>query len=183
VLCAGTKLKHGKNLGAGINGQPEPQHLRMAAEPGAQFVQLQARELEMARWERSCRVCACSPARDRKAGDGGLSVAEDPFGSRKIQPFGQRREHHCDLVRGGFQTVQGSVAPGSERGMAGLTAERLDALSTTVLAIADQSVDVSIGDAEVRALLIGTGEARGVHPLGRSPPAFDLAPGTHRSRR
>src|SRR5215831_17249770 len=33
VLCAGTELKHGKNLGAGINGQPEPQHLRMAAEP------------------------------------------------------------------------------------------------------------------------------------------------------
>jgi hypothetical protein len=48
VLCAGTKLKHGKNLGAGINGQPEPEHLRMAAEPGAQFVQLQVRELEMA---------------------------------------------------------------------------------------------------------------------------------------
>jgi hypothetical protein len=70
-----------------------------------------------------------------------------------------------------------------ERGMAGLTAERLDLLSTTVLAIADQRMDLSIGDAEVGALLIGTGEAGGVHPLGRSPPAFDLAPGAHRSRR
>jgi hypothetical protein len=127
-------------------------------------------------------LCVLSSS-GQPGGDGGLSVAEDSFGSRKIQPFSQRREHHCDLVRGGFQTVQGSVAPGSERGMAGLTAERLDLLSTTVLAIAGQSVDLSIGDAEVRALLIGTGEAGGVHPLGRSPPAFDLAPGAHRSRR
>jgi hypothetical protein len=48
VLCAGTQLKHGKNLGAGIDRQPEPQHLRMASEPSAQFVQLQVLEVEMA---------------------------------------------------------------------------------------------------------------------------------------
>ncbi len=171
VLCAGTELKHGKNLGAGINGQPEPQHLRMAAEPGAQFVQLQVRELEMAEGALVQGLCMLSSSR-KPDGDGGLSVAEDPFGSRKIQPFGQRREHHCDLVRGGFQTVQGRVAPGSERGMAGLTAERLDLLSTTVLAIANQSMDLSIGDAEVGALLIGTGEAGGVHPSGALPAGF-----------
>jgi hypothetical protein len=27
VLCAGTELKHRKNLGEGINGQPEPKNL------------------------------------------------------------------------------------------------------------------------------------------------------------
>jgi hypothetical protein len=182
VLCTGTQLKHGKNLGAGIDGQPEPQHLRMASEPSAQFVQLQVREVKMAEGALVQGLCVLSSS-GKPGGDGGLSIAEDPFGSRKIQPFGQRREHHCDLVGGGFQTVQGSVAPGSERGMAGLTAERLDLLSTTVLAIADQSVDLSIGDAEVGALLIGTGVALTIHPLGRSPPAFDLAPGAHRSRR
>jgi hypothetical protein len=44
-------------------------------------------------------------------------------------------------------------------------------------AISDQRVAVSISDAEVRALLIGAGEALGLHPLGGSPPAFHLTPG------
>jgi hypothetical protein len=30
--------------------------------------------------------------------DGGLSKAEDPLGSGRVQPFGQRREHHGDLL-------------------------------------------------------------------------------------
>ena len=61
------------------------------------------------RWQkkRSCKVCACSPARVRKARDGGLSVAKDPFGSGRVQPFGQRREHHGDLLRGVFRRYKG----------------------------------------------------------------------------
>jgi hypothetical protein len=47
VLRAGTQLEDGKNLGAGINGQPEPEHLFGTAQAGAQFVQLQVREVEM----------------------------------------------------------------------------------------------------------------------------------------
>jgi hypothetical protein len=39
-LCSGAKLKHRKNLGEGIDGQPEPEYLFGAAEPRAQFVQL-----------------------------------------------------------------------------------------------------------------------------------------------
>ncbi len=101
-----------------------------------------------------------------------MSKAEDPFGSRRIQPFGQCREHDGDVVIRGFQTVQGSVAPGSEGGAAGLTAKGLDALGMPMLAIADQSVNVRIGDAEVRALLIGTGIAVGVDPDGARPGDF-----------
>jgi hypothetical protein len=67
--------------------------------------------------------------------------------------------------------------------MAGLAAERLDLLSTTMLAIPNQRVGVRIGVAEVLALLIGTGIAFGVHALGGSSPAFHLAPGAHRPRR
>jgi hypothetical protein len=48
VLRAGAELEHRQNLGASIDGQPQPQYLRMAAEPGSQLVQLQLRELEMA---------------------------------------------------------------------------------------------------------------------------------------
>jgi hypothetical protein len=43
VLRAGTEIEHGKKLRKGIDGQPQPQHLLIAAQPGAQFVQLEVR--------------------------------------------------------------------------------------------------------------------------------------------
>ena len=64
-----------------------------------------------------------------------------------------------------------------------LTAKRLDALGLAMLAIADQRVDLSIGDPEIRTLRVGTGETLRVYALGSSSPAFHLAPGPHRQRR
>src|SRR6266704_3691013 len=116
-------------------------------------------------------------------GDGDLSKAEDTLSSRRIQSFGQRRQHHCDLVRGGFQTKEGRVEPGSERSVAGLTAKGLDPLGTSMLAIPDQSTNVCVCDFKVGTLSVRTGEALGVHPLRCSPAAFHLSPGTHRQRR
>ena len=110
-------------------------------------------------------------------GDGGLSKAEDPFSSRRVQPFGQRREHYGDLISGSFQPVERRVAPGSERGAASLTAKRLDVLSLAVLAITNQRMNLSISNAEVQALLVGTGVPIGVDSLGCSRAAFDLAKG------
>ena len=48
VLRARTELKDRKNLGEGINGQPEPQDLLGVAQPGAELVQLEVRQLEVA---------------------------------------------------------------------------------------------------------------------------------------
>jgi hypothetical protein len=62
--------------------------------------------------------------------------------------------------------------------MAGLTAKGLDPLVTAMLAIANESMDVSIGDPEVGALSVGTGVALCVDLLRCSPAAFHLAPGT-----
>jgi hypothetical protein len=70
------------------------------------------------------------------------------------------------------------VAPGSERGAAGRTSKGLDLLGLAMPAIPDKCVDVSIGDAEVRALLVRTGEALGLYPLGGPSAAFHLTPGT-----
>ena len=123
------------------------------------------------------------PSTSQPGGDGRLSVVEDPFGSRRAGPFGQRREHDCDLLGGGFQTIQGSVTSSTERGAAGLTAKRLDALSMAMLAISNESMDSSVSDAKVRALRVGTGEPLSVYSLRCSSAAFDLAPGTYRSRR
>ena len=76
---------------------------------------------------------------------------------------------------GGFQTIQ--------RGVVGLTTKRLDPLDMAMLAITDQGMDLSIGDPEVRALLVGTSEPLVVDAFGGSPSAFHLRPGTHRYRR
>ena len=127
--------------------------------------------------ELSVPACASEPG-----GDGGLTIPEDPFGGGSVQSFGQRRQHHGDLLGRGFQTVQGGVAPGRERGRAGLTVKRLDPLGMPMLAISDEGMDLSIGDPVVGALLVGTSEPRGVYPLGGSSAAFHLAPGAHRRR-
>ena len=75
-------------------------------------------------------------------------------------------------MRRGFQTVQGSVAPGSESGTAGRTSKHLDSLGMAMLAIPDQRMNVSLGDPEVRAPLIRTGVAVGVHASGVLPAGF-----------
>jgi hypothetical protein len=51
-----------------------------------------------------------------------------------------------------------------------------------MLAIANQRMNVNVCNPEVGTLVVGTGIALGVHALGGAPPAFDLEPGTHRSR-
>ena len=181
ALRAGAELKHRQNLGARIDGQPQPEHLGGTAQSGAQFVQLQVREVEIAEAalmeDLSVPACASEPGGDRR-----LTIAEDAFSRGSVQPFGECRQHLGDLLGGGFQMVQRSIASSTERGVAGLTTERLDRLSTTMFAISDQRVDVSFGDPEVRAWSVGTSEAFGGYPLGGSPPAFDLAPGAHRRR-
>jgi hypothetical protein len=134
------------------------------------------------RKERSCKIRACSPARIRKARDGRLPVAEDPQGFGRVEPFGQRRQDPCDLLRRGFQPVRWGMASCTERGATGLTTERLDSLGSAMLAIPDERVNVSIGDAEVRALLIGTSEACGGYSPGGSSAAFHLTPGANKPR-
>jgi hypothetical protein len=153
-----------------------------AAQSGSNFVQLQVREVQGAEAalmeDLSVPACPSEPPRDA-----GLSKAEDPRGGGSIQPFSQRREHHGDLVRGGFQAIQGRVASGTEGAVAGRTSEGLDALSRAMLAISDERMDLRISIAEVRALRVGTGEALGVDSLRCSSAAFDLTPGPHRSMR
>jgi len=113
-------------------------------------------------------------------GDCGLTIAEDPFGGGRIYPFSQGREHNGDLLRGGFQTIQGRVPPASERGVASRTSKRLDLLSTPMLAVPDTRLEVSVCDTKGRALLLRTGKALAGDPLGGFPSAFHLRPGTHR---
>ena len=178
MLRARTQREYRQHLRARIDGQPYPQHLRGAAQPRAQFVQLQVRESQMVEGplvqRLSVLACPREPPRD-----GGLSGAEHPRGRRGIQPFGQCSQYHGNLVRRGFQAIQGGVASSTEGGVARLAAERLDRLSTTMFTVADQGVDVRFCVPEVRALPVGTGKALSGDALRSSSPAFDLAPGTY----
>jgi len=88
VLRAGTELKHGKNLRAGVDGQPQPENLFVAAQPGSQFIQLEVRELEITEGALVQGLRMLASAR-QPGGDGGLSVAEDTLGSGSIQSFGE----------------------------------------------------------------------------------------------
>ena len=182
VLGAGTELKHRKNLGARIDGQPEPEHLLGVAQPGAQFVQLKVRKVEVFEVA-SVQRLRVLPSASQPGGDGRLPVAEDPFGGGSIQTFGEGRQDHSDLMRGGFQMIQRSLASSSKGSATGLTAKGLDPLGLPMLAIAHQRVDLSIGNPEVGAEGVGTSEPIGVYAFGCSPAAFHLRPGTHRSRR
>ena len=76
----------------------------MAAEPCSEFVQLQVWEMEMAEGApvQGLRMLPCTSEPGR---DGRLSVAKDPLGCGWVEPFGQRREHHGDLLGRGFQTI------------------------------------------------------------------------------
>ncbi len=48
VLRAGAEMENGKKLRGGVDGQPQPQHMCVAARPGTQFIQLEVWEPEMA---------------------------------------------------------------------------------------------------------------------------------------
>jgi hypothetical protein len=113
MLCAGTQIEHRQNLGERIDGQPQPEHLCGAAQPGSEFVQLEVRDVQVAKatlvQALSVPACASEPRGDRR-----LTIAEDPFSRGSVQPFGQRRQHHGDLLGGGFQTIQRSVASSAE---------------------------------------------------------------------
>ena len=110
MLCARTQSEHRQNLGEGIDGQPQPEHLGGAAQPGTQFIQLNVWEQEVAEIVLVQRLSMLSSA-SKPGDDGGLTGAKDPLSCGSVQSFGQRREHHSDLAGRGFQTVQWRVAP------------------------------------------------------------------------
>src|SRR6266851_3234894 len=88
ILRAGAEIKHRQKLGAGVDGQPEPEHLGTVAEPCAQFIQLHMRELEVAEKVLVQRLSVLASA-GQPGGDGRLLVAEDSFSGGSIQSFGK----------------------------------------------------------------------------------------------
>ena len=139
VLRAWAELKHRKNLRAGINGQPEKDApvrrcaagcvVRPAGGEGAGDGRRSARAGCVRAHQHGTErlvIVACRKPKTRRASD-------------ESSPSASRDEHQGDLVRWGFQTVSGSVAPGSERAATGRASKCLHALSTAMFAISQKT--------------------------------------------
>ena len=98
VLDAGTEMEHGHKLRERIDGQPEPDHLCGAAQPGSQFVQLKMWEPEVAEGALVQGLCILASA-SQPGSDRGLPVAKDTLSGGRIKPFDERRQHHRDPAR------------------------------------------------------------------------------------
>ncbi len=170
MLCAGTQLENGKNRA--WRGR-WPARARLVRSSSSWRLEKQ----------RPCKICACSPARDRKARESGSPRAEDPLSGRRVQPTGSRSQHHCYLVRGVFKRDKGvPCRAGNVVWQAGPRNVWMREAGPCVPS-PKRRVDMSICDPGGRALSVRTGETFCVYPLRGSPTAFDLTPGAYSRRR
>jgi hypothetical protein len=68
-----------------------------------------------------------------------------------VDAFGHQPEHHLDAVGCCLEIVERGVASAGEVGSAPLAAEVLDVVLDASFAVADEGMDLVIGDAEVFA--------------------------------
>ncbi len=175
-------MEDGQNLRARIDGQPQPQHVCGAAQPGAELIQLDMRDYHLA--EGALVQALRVRSRPHEPGrDGGMPDAKDALGRRHIQPFGQSTQHQRDVRGRCFQAIQRRVDARTEGRPTGLAAKGLDALGSPMAAISHQSMDLRIGDPGVLARTVWAGKALGQHAFGRAAPTLDLPPGSDSPRR
>jgi hypothetical protein len=111
VLRARTQVEDRNGLRQGIGCQPQPQHLRGAAEPCSQFIQLQVRELEVEERVLVQRLSVL-PSTSQPGGDGSMAVAEDPLSGREIQPTSRGQSAPRRLAGRGFSNGREGYAVG-----------------------------------------------------------------------
>ena len=105
MFCVrGPSSRTGRIARERIDGQPQPEYLCGAAQPGSNFVQLEVRDVEVAEAALMEGLSMLAGASEPD-GNGRLSVPKDPLGGRSIQPFSRGREHYGDLLRGSFQAI------------------------------------------------------------------------------
>jgi hypothetical protein len=85
----------------------------------------------------------------------------------------QRADWGRSAVSGG----RGGMTAGAERGAKRLAAEGLSALALSVRAIADESVNLRVGDVIIGAAAIGAGHFLRINPLWGAPATFDHGSG------
>ena len=107
----------------------------------------------------------------------GMTCEADHDGD--VDAFGHQPEHHLDAIGCGLEVVERGVAAAGESCFAGLAAKLLDVIVDSTFAVADEGVDLIIGDAEVVTPGIEAGEPGGADLLLASPSALTLGIGLH----
>jgi len=82
---------------------------------------------------------AVCPSPRQPGGNGGVAMPKHPHGGRYIQAFGQRRQHVTDALGRRFEAVERGTAPCTEGRVTCLAPQRLDALASSVGAIAREA--------------------------------------------
>jgi len=171
-------MQHRDDFTDRIDGHPEPEDVGTAAEPGAQFIELDVRQMQ-ALENAVVEHGSVLPSAGQPGGDCGMAVAKDPYCRRDIHPFCERSQHLRNTLGCGFEAVQWRISARAEGGAAGLAAQGLDAFALAVGAVTNQRVNLRVGDLVVQARGVRAREAMRVDALGRTAAAFDLTPGRH----
>jgi len=119
------------------------------------------------------------PCTGEPCGDGRVAMPKHPGGSGDRAPFRQGSEHFRNPMGSGFEVVQRRTAAGTEGGATGLAAQGLDPFRFPVGSIADQGVDLRIGDLLVGTGGLGAGKPVRVDALGCAPTTLPFAPWSH----
>ena len=107
------------------------------------------------------------------AGDGGLGVACVANHNRGVHAFGHQPEHQLDAVGSRLQVIECGVAAAGEILASPLAAEAMNVVLNTPFAVANEGMQLVIGDAEAVTKRIETGITGGADLLLASP--FSLA--------
>jgi hypothetical protein len=103
---------------------------------------------------------------------------KDTRGGVSAETFGDGVQDLGNAGLRGFEAVKGGVPAGGELSAAGLTIEILDRLTAPVMTVTDQGMERGIGDLEVEAVGVGTGEAIGVECFLAAAGTFLVGIGT-----
>jgi hypothetical protein len=120
-------MQYRNEFGDHLDRQPHPQDLCLSAEPGADLVLVDVRQLKIL--EEVVVHCGAVLAGPREpGGDRGLAMPEHPYGSGDIESFRQGRQHLRNPLGRGFKSIQRRIAASTKGGATGLAAQGLSAL-------------------------------------------------------
>ncbi len=114
--------------------------------------------------------------------DGAFAVPKHTRRRSDREPFGERTQDFRNSGGSCFEAIERRIATGGEGRSAGLTAKGLDAFILAVRPIADQGVNVRVGDPVIGAGRVRAGESVGGDAFRSTTSALEFAPWTNRWR-
>ncbi len=143
-----------------VDHHPQPKHVGALAQPRAQFIKLEMRELEAA--EPTVMQRRAVPASPREpGGDRPGAVPKHPHSCGDRKSLSYRAQDFCDTGGGRLEAIEGCAAPGGKGYSTRLTAKGLDALVRAVRPITGKGMDLGIGNAVLGTRGVGAGKAVG----------------------